>query len=138
MTSVVSKPLHVPIDEEWARSLVGLQLQVPSSWWSGCSGNDLNVGKIADVDFTQHGRKYFLLKLDNKQGVFYNMRYNAVFVFADANQCGVLHFCLPGGEKVVVVDSSGGDNTPFLFLLFHFLADNICPERADLCQVSGL
>jgi len=31
--SVQSEPLVVPIDQEWAQSLVGLRIQVPEHWW---------------------------------------------------------------------------------------------------------
>ena len=41
----------IPIDTEWAEPLVGLRLLVLDSWWVNYSGEDMNKGVIAAVDF---------------------------------------------------------------------------------------
>ena len=40
-------PRPLPIDTDLAQSLVGLKMSVPTSWWQGCDGDDLNQGAIA-------------------------------------------------------------------------------------------
>ena len=51
MPNITSQP--IPIDTEWAESLVGLRVKVPDSWWVNFDGETLNIGGIAAVDFTQ-------------------------------------------------------------------------------------
>ena len=94
MAPIFPRPL--PIDTEWAQSLVGLKMSVPTSWWQGCDGDDLNQGTIAAVDFTQSNQRYFQLLLgDDKddanedgdlRGLYYPMRYDAVFLYSNDKQ----------------------------------------------------
>ena len=49
----VSTPNPIPIDTEWAESLVGLRVKVPDCWWVNCDGKKLYSGVIAAVDFAQ-------------------------------------------------------------------------------------
>jgi hypothetical protein len=72
-----------PIDGEWAALLLGLNMEVPVNWWPAFSGQALNTGRIADVDFDIKTENHFQLELDNEQGVYYAMRYDAVVRFAD-------------------------------------------------------
>ena len=54
----------VDIDQEWAQSLKGLKVKVPSSWWQGCDGDELNTGAITAVDFSRSNEKYFQILID--------------------------------------------------------------------------
>ena len=72
MANASSQP--IPIDPEWANSLVGLRLLVPDSWWVNCSGEELNEGVL---------------------GAHYPMRYDSVFSFADEDQDNFKTFRLP-------------------------------------------
>jgi len=84
------------IDRDWAQSVVGLRVSVPTSWWQGCDGNDINDGIIAAVDFTESNQRYFQLLLDDDKDhaevsddlreLYYPMRYDAVFLYANAAQ----------------------------------------------------
>ena len=38
----------VPIDEEWAASLIGLHIQEPNLWWKGFEGNIVGVDLSAE------------------------------------------------------------------------------------------
>ena len=38
------------VDEEWASSLVGLELNVPNNWWTGCRGTHRHHGRIDAVN----------------------------------------------------------------------------------------
>jgi len=46
-------PQPIPINTEWAESLVGLRVKVPDSWWVNYDGEELSPGVIVGVDFTQ-------------------------------------------------------------------------------------
>jgi hypothetical protein len=84
-----------PIDREWAASLVCLRMEVPDNWWPAFSGQALNTGRIAGVDFDIETDNHFQLELDNEQGVYYAMRYDAVVCFADEPHCSFSLFRLP-------------------------------------------
>ena len=107
MANASSQP--IPIDPEWANSLVGLRLLVPDSWWVNCSGEELNEGVIAAVDFTKPRCTFFQLELDNELGAHYPMRYDSVFSFADEDQdnfktCRLPRYPIgnPEGEEVAI------------------------------------
>ena len=38
----------IPINEEWAASLIGLRMQVPDLWWKGFEGNIVGVDLSAE------------------------------------------------------------------------------------------
>jgi len=42
---------RIPINQEWAESLVGLYVKMPEGWWDGASSSDLFVGTISGVNF---------------------------------------------------------------------------------------
>ena len=87
----------IPIDPEWAESLVSLRLNVPSHWWPDFDGDEDNLGTIAAVNFTQTNRRYFQLLLDGDKGedAYYSMQYDAVLAFFDVNQPLFSSFSLP-------------------------------------------
>ena len=91
----VSTSQPIPIDTEWAESLVGLRVKVPDCWWVNCDGKKLYAGVIAAVDFTQPRQTFFQLELDSELGAYYPMRYDSVFSFADEKQEDFKRFRLP-------------------------------------------
>ena len=93
MPNITSQP--IPINTEWAESLVRLRVKVPDSWWVNYDGGELNIGVIAAVDFTQPRHTYFQLELDGELGAYYPMRYDSVFSFVDIKQENFNDFRLP-------------------------------------------
>jgi hypothetical protein len=86
----------VPIDEEWATSLIGLRMQVPNLWWKGFEGaKSLNEGTIVGVDFSAAKLNYFQLELAKEKGAIYAMRYDAVHLYAAAEHRDFWKFRLP-------------------------------------------
>lgn len=86
----------VPIDEEWAASLIGLRMQVPNLWWKGFEGDEsLNEGMIIGVDFSAAKLNYFQLELAKEKGAIYAMRYDAVHLYADVEHRDFWKFRLP-------------------------------------------
>ena len=109
----------IPIDTEWAESLVGLRLLVPDSWWVNCSGEEMNKGVIAAVDFTKPRCTFFQFKLDSELEAHYPMRYDSVFSFADEEQENFRKFRLPRysldnpeGEQVITMRGRAATLTP--------------------------
>ena len=39
--------MPVSVDKEWAKSFIGLRMQVEEGWWDGCSCSTLYPGQIA-------------------------------------------------------------------------------------------
>ena len=95
MQPLSSRP--IPIDPEWAESLVGLRVNVPSHWWPDFDGYEDNLGTIAAVNFTQTNQRYFQLLLDGdkREYAYYSMQYDAVFAFVDVDQPLLSSFRLP-------------------------------------------
>ena len=86
----------VPVDEEWAASLIGLRMQVPNLWWKGYEGDEsLNEGSIIGVNFSAAKLKYFQLELTKEKGAIYAMRYDAVHLYADVEHRDFRNFRLP-------------------------------------------
>ena len=89
----------VPIDREWAVSVVGLRMQVPEHWWPGYSGSKLCAGKIVAVDFDEPAGRYFTLRLDADEDeddeIVFSMRYDAVVHYADEQHERYASFKLP-------------------------------------------
>jgi hypothetical protein len=85
----------LPINHKRAALLVGLCMEVPNNWWPAFSGQALNTGRIAGVDFDIDTENHFQLKLDNEQGIYYGMRYDAVVHFADKMHRSFSSFRLP-------------------------------------------
>ena len=86
---------HVPIDSEWAETLVGLRLNIPDKWWPGFCNGGLNRGKIAAINLDPSSSYYFEVKLDDEPGAHYAMRYDSVLLYADDDQPSFVQFCLP-------------------------------------------
>jgi len=89
----------VPIDREWAVSVVGLRMQVPEHWWPGYSGSKLCAGKIVAVDFEEPAGRYFTLRLDADEDeddeIVFSMRYDDVVHYADEQHERYASFQLP-------------------------------------------
>jgi hypothetical protein len=85
---------HVPIDSEWAETLIGLRLNIPNKWWPGFSDGGINRGKIAAINYNPSSSYYFEVELDDEPGAHYAMRYSSVILYAD-NQPGFSQFRLP-------------------------------------------
>jgi hypothetical protein len=86
---------HVPIDLEWAETLVGLRLNIPNKWWPGFRDGGINRGKIAAINLDLSSLHYFQVELKNEPGAQYAMRYDSVLLYADNEQPGFLQFSLP-------------------------------------------
>ena len=94
MTGRFRKPMAV--DQKCASSLVGLRLKVPAHWWNNCSGNTLYAGQIADINFSDDAKRYFMLKLDSEENRnLHPMRYDAVLRYADKEHPTHSRFDLP-------------------------------------------
>ena len=82
-----------PVDLEWANTLVGLRLKVPSSWWLGCTGNYLHDGKLIWSD--QILVRWVLQLNDLLEQEPYLMRWDAVIKYADSDASTYLNYNLP-------------------------------------------
>ena len=100
---------RIPIDQEWAESLIGLRVKVPEGWWDGASGSALFMGTIRSVDFNDTAERYFQFECDGDAvpGRLYPMRYDAVLHYADEEDERYSQFRLlssppanPDGEEV--------------------------------------
>jgi len=100
---------RIPIDQEWAESLIGLRVKVPEGWWDGASGSDLFMGTIRGVNFNDTAERYFQFECDGDDvpGRLYPMRYDAVLHYADEEDERYSQFRLlssppgnPDGEEV--------------------------------------
>jgi hypothetical protein len=80
---------------EWAKTLVGLRLNIPIKWWPRFCDGGLNQGIIAAITLDPSSSYYFQVELDNEPGVHYAMRYDSVLLYADDKQPGFLKFHLP-------------------------------------------
>jgi hypothetical protein len=89
--SSINKP--VAIDHKWALSLVGLRLKIPERWWNGLTGNTLYAGQISDINFSDHLKRYFTLKMDT--GEEYPVLYDFVLCYADREHPTHSRFNLP-------------------------------------------
>ena len=85
---------HIPIDTEWAESLVGLRLIVPNSWWPDFHDDQLNPGRIASINADEPRAYYFEVQLDGADHC-YGMLYKSVLLYADIEQPGFDRFRLP-------------------------------------------
>jgi hypothetical protein len=84
-----------PFNCKWAALLVGLRMEVSDNWLPAVSGQALNTGRTAGVDRDIKTKYHFQLELDNEQGIYYAMRYDAVVHFAEEMHCSFSLFCLP-------------------------------------------
>jgi hypothetical protein len=79
---------HIPIDSEWAETLVGLRLNILNDWWPDFDNGGLNQGHIAVMNLNASSLYYFQVELINEPGAHYTMRYDSVLLYADKNQPG--------------------------------------------------
>ena len=79
---------HVPIDSEWAETLVGLHLNIPNKWLPRFSNGGINRGKIAAINLDLSSLYYFEVKLNDEPSAHYAMRYCSVLLYADNEQPG--------------------------------------------------
>ena len=70
---------HIPINLEWAETLVGLRLNVPNSWWPGFFDGGINQGWIVTINF--ENVFYFKVELNDKLRAHYAMRYDSVLLY---------------------------------------------------------
>ena len=96
----------VPVDSEWATSSRGLRLKIPDNWWNGCSGNQLNAGTIKSIKLNDNAGRHFVVELDDdkqrnqtlRRPVVYQLRYNAVLLYADKTDNEFPRFHLPARQ----------------------------------------
>jgi hypothetical protein len=86
---------HIPINLEWAETLVGLRLNIPNNWWPDFDDGSLNQDHIAVINLNALSLYYFQVELVNEPGAHYAMRYDSVLLYVDKNQPGFLRYCLP-------------------------------------------
>jgi hypothetical protein len=65
---------HIPINLEWAESLVGLWLIIPNSWWLAYNDDGFNLGRIAAINLDKPWAYYFQVQLDDNY-YLYGMLY---------------------------------------------------------------
>ena len=80
------------IDLRWARSYVGMQMNVPEYWWDGCNGRQKYPSTI--VEYNTPLSKWMLLLDDEDYRKSYPMRWDAVRQFAN-NDPYTLFLALP-------------------------------------------
>ena len=71
---------HVPINSEWAETLLGLRLNTPNKWWPGFRDGGINHGKIAAISLDLLSLYYFKVELNNEPGAHYAMHYSSVLL----------------------------------------------------------
>jgi hypothetical protein len=54
----------IAIDHKWVALLVGLCMKVPNDWWPYVSGQTLNTGVIAGVNFDINTNNHIQLELE--------------------------------------------------------------------------
>ena len=74
-------PADQAIDLRWARSYVGMQMNVPEYWWDGCYGRQKYPGTI--VIYNTPLGKWMLLLDDPDYRKNYPMRWDAIREFAN-------------------------------------------------------
>jgi hypothetical protein len=75
-------PIEPPISVEWAESLIGLSIKVPSYWWDGCNSYKLHDGKIDSFDISE--QKWNLILDARDEPDPYLMAYSAVSLYLDS------------------------------------------------------
>jgi hypothetical protein len=98
-------------------------VKVPDDWWPAFSGQAVNAGMIAGVDFDIDMNNHFQLKLDKEQGVYYTMRYDAIVFYANKTNCSFSSFFTPAYalrnpvDDVVEVDMVNDDDNNDDFIM---------------------
>jgi hypothetical protein len=107
MTAIMVTVDPIPIDHEWATSLLGLRMKVQESWWPGYHGTNLCPGMIVDVDFSCQLSKFFFLQLDGEDWT-YAMCYHIVLLYANEEDPNYHNYHLPDG---LLLDMDGKEVT---------------------------
>ena len=74
-------PVDEAIDLRWARSYVGMRMNVPEYWWDGWNGRQKYPGRI--VEYNTGLSKWMLVLDDQDYRESYPMRWDAVRLFAN-------------------------------------------------------
>ena len=85
---------HIPIDSEWAETLVGLRLNISNNWWLDIKNGGLNRGHIAVINLNLSSWYYFEVELDNEPGAHYPMCYASALLYANKNHPCFSQYCL--------------------------------------------
>ena len=88
----MAAPRRHLIDSEWAETLIGLRMKVPSNWWNGIRTRELHDGKIKSFDELQ---QKWMLELDSEPDNEYGMAYEAVHAFVDEGSSTYKDYHLP-------------------------------------------
>ena len=85
---------RIPYDVDWAETLLGMEVVVPNGWFDGYDDNDdtPNDGEIVAINWSNDGRRFFQVEVE---GHVYDMRYDAVFSFANDSQRDFDQYHLP-------------------------------------------
>ena len=93
MPSVLYSPCPSPNDPDWAESLVGLRLTIPSYWWLGYPDNGtLNDGTIVSINFSKPQDDFYQVDVDKHA---YFMSYRGVFLYVDEGHWHYRTYSLP-------------------------------------------
>ena len=92
----MAAPMRHLIDSEWAETLVGLRMKVPSNWWNGIRTRELHDGKIKSFDELQ---QKWMLELDSEPDNEYGMAYEAVHAYVDEGSSTYKDYRLPADPK---------------------------------------
>ena len=92
---LVLSTLRLGLNVEWANPLTGLPMAVPSFWWPGYDGNNLNCGRIVGIDIDVHNDKIFQVEIDSEMGAVYHMHYHDILDYADEGSDTFDNYRLP-------------------------------------------
>ena len=71
-----------PLDDDWARSLIGRKLRVPGWWWGDRADKKYYDCLLKDVDYADKAERYFSVECED-DGILYPMAYVDLRKFAD-------------------------------------------------------
>ncbi len=91
---------HIPINPEWAKSLVGLRLIIPNRLWPTYNNSHLNPGQIVSINFNKLWAYYFEVQLGSHNHC-YGMLYESVLTYIDMEQPGFIRYCLPNSVRAI-------------------------------------
>jgi hypothetical protein len=101
----------IAIDHKWVALLVGICMKVPNDWWPYVSGQTLNTGVIAGVNFDINTNNHIQLELDKERGIYYAMHYDAIVLYANKAHPTFSLFCLPAYALCDPMDDIVEDKT---------------------------
>ena len=103
------------VDTEWAESLVGLQLDIPNNWWRGFTGKKIHQGEIVELVKSNKSKECLFSVTVKGDDDNYNMRYDAIFEYANKKQPFYCDYNLPM-EPVYLTTPKVSDHDPTIFL----------------------